>query len=124
MLQYNTTYQSLKKVTAEWHAGHLQWEYSWNYLKFYEDGSVMYCTTSNKPNELDWFHINNKEAFFYSGSFSIKTNSMLEIEIPVEIGVLNFDGLMSNNQLILRSTNSQMGINNIWDEYLIPNKLI
>ena len=41
MLQYNKIYQSLKKVSAEWHAGHVQWEYYWDYLKFYEDGTVI-----------------------------------------------------------------------------------
>ena len=43
-LQYNTVYQSLKKVSAEWHAGHVQWSYCWNYLKFYNDGTFIYAS--------------------------------------------------------------------------------
>lgn len=42
-LQYKTLYQSLKKVYGEWHSGHVEWGYLWNYLKFYDDGTVIYC---------------------------------------------------------------------------------
>jgi hypothetical protein len=41
MLQYNKLYQSLKKVGGEWHAGHFQWYYYWNYIKFFEDGTLI-----------------------------------------------------------------------------------
>ena len=57
MLQYNTTYQSLKKVTAEWHASIAQWEYYWYLFKFFPDGTYIYSRVTER--ELasinDWF---------------------------------------------------------------------
>lgn len=44
MIYYNSLYQSLKKVSAEWHAGHIEWFYTWNYLKIYEDGVFIYAS--------------------------------------------------------------------------------
>ncbi len=124
MLQYNKLYQSLKKVSAEWHAGHVQWEYSWNYLKFYEDGTVIYVSSNGEPNRLNWFERRNKSAFFYTGNFNIQGNFKLEIQIPVQIGVLKLSGVITKNRLILRATNQEMKLYENWDEYLIPNILV
>ncbi len=124
MLQYNKLYQSLKKVSAEWHAGHVQWEYSWNYLKFYEDGTAIYVSSNGQPNELNWLDKDNKKAFFYKGNFNIQSNFKLEIQIPVQIGVLKFSGVITNHQLILSVTNQEMKLYENWDEYLIPNILV
>jgi hypothetical protein len=44
MIYQNILYQSLKNVTAEWHAGHLQWDYIWSYIKFFDDGSFIYAS--------------------------------------------------------------------------------
>lgn len=124
MIKYNTLYQSLKKVSAEWHAGHVQWQYSWNYLKFYENGSVIYVSSTGKPNEMDWLNAGNKNAFLYTGNFKLQNDFKLEIEIPVHIGLLKLDGAVLENKLILRSFNQEMNLYENWDEYLIPNIFI
>ena len=49
MLKYNTLYQSLKKVSGEWHAGNINWFYTWNYFKFFEDG--IFISSSIAGNE-------------------------------------------------------------------------
>ena len=58
MIQYDKLYQSLKKVSAEWHAGHVEWGYSWFYLKFYEDGIVIKTYLNGEDeNEINaWFN--------------------------------------------------------------------
>jgi hypothetical protein len=48
MLQYNKLYQSLKKVGGEWHAGHFQWYYYWNYIKFFEDGTLIEASINSE----------------------------------------------------------------------------
>lgn len=60
-LKYNTIYQSLKKVSAEWHAAIPQWEYYWYVFKFYENGSFIYSKTTEKgiENINEWFTIDN-----------------------------------------------------------------
>lgn len=122
MLKYNTLYQSLKKVSGEWHAGHVEWQYCWNYLKFYKDGTVIYASSTGVPTQMEWFDINNKEAFFYRGSFEFEKQLYLRIKIPVSFGTLCIDGaIIKSNQLILRSTNKEMKLIENWDEYLIPN---
>jgi hypothetical protein len=52
MLKYNTLYQSLKKVSAEWHAGHIEWFYTWNYLKFFEDGIFISASIAGDDSSL------------------------------------------------------------------------
>ncbi len=120
MIKFNALYQSLKKVSAEWHAGHVQWQYSWSYLKFYENGKVIYCCTPSddfsKINE--WFDFEN-DAFFYRGNYVIKEDSKLVITIPVEKGKLVFDGCIDCNNLILRMTSSDSSFIEYWDEYLL-----
>jgi hypothetical protein len=123
MLKYNTLYQSLKKVSAEWHAGHVQWEYVWSYLKFYEDATVIYCSSSNNTNNLKWFSKENKEAFFYKGTYIINAHK-IEINIPATIGNLNFDGEINANSLVLRLNNTSTNLKEFWDLYSIPDMLI
>ena len=118
MLQYNTIYQSLKKVSAEWHAGHVQWGYSWNYLKFYEDGTFIYCSSRGEPKDLSWFTRDNKEAVIYKGNYSVN-NSKLSAKIIVSIGELEIDGIIISNNLILRTSNQKMNSYENWDEYKV-----
>ncbi|MEO6904692.1 MAG: hypothetical protein ABI315_16310 [Bacteroidia bacterium] len=57
MLKYNTLYQSLKKISVEWHASIPQWEYYWYVFKFFEDGTFIYSRTTEKglENIKSWF---------------------------------------------------------------------
>jgi hypothetical protein len=72
MLKYNTLYQSLKKVSAEWHAGHVEWSYSWYYFKFFSDNTFIYASINgddfNQINE--WF--NKKAENVTRGTFEEK----------------------------------------------------
>lgn len=124
MLKYNTLYQSLKKVSAEWHAGTVLWEYSWSYLKFYENGTVIYTSSIGKSDQLNWFSIENTEAVYYKGNFDIEKNQKLEMSIPAVIGTLKLDGIILENKLILRASNSEMKLSESWDEYSIPDIFI
>ncbi|MDP4275606.1 MAG: hypothetical protein Q8907_15135 [Bacteroidota bacterium] len=116
MLQYNKIYQSLKKVSAEWHAGHVQWAYSWNYLKFYEDGTIIYCSSRGEPKDLIWFSKDNKSAVIYKGDFQIDSYK-LSAKITMTIGQLKIDGIIHNQNLILRTNNEKLSPFENWDEY-------
>lgn len=125
MLKYDTLYQSLKKVSAEWHAGNVLWEYSWNYLKFYEDGTVIYCASNgNIKNINEWFNIENKESPFSRGYYKIIKNNFIEIYLSAMIGSIKMDGLILMDKLILRSSNEEMNLIENWDEFLIPDIFI
>ena len=116
MLKYNTLYQSLKKVSAEWHAGHVECAYSWNYVKFYEDGTIIYCSSRGEARDLTWFSKNNEEAVIYKGIFHFD-NFKLNAEIPMAIGILKIDGVINDQYLILRTSNENMNSFENWDEY-------
>ena len=119
MLKYNTLYQSLKKVSAEWHAGHVQWSFCWDYFKFYEDGLVInaYTPTDNVSVINTWFDINNK-----SGEFPIGKYKISEDKISIELKSFNLttiiDGAIINNALVLRKINS-IDHNEYWDYYTL-----
>jgi hypothetical protein len=57
MIKFNCIYQSLKKVSGEWHAGHYEWMYIWNYCQFFEDGRMAYYTFSSEDTDAikKWF---------------------------------------------------------------------
>lgn len=116
MLQYNKLYQSLKKVSAEWHAGHVQWEYSWNYLKFYEDGTVIYCSSRGDASDLKWFSKDNEKAVMYKGVFQIDKFNLSAV-IPTNLAQLKFDGIIQDQNLILRTHIENLDTFENWDEY-------
>lgn len=101
MIRYNILYQSLKKVSGDWHAGHVQWYYYWDYLMFFEDGSVIEasinsdgCQKINKG-----FSKENKDVIH--GSFICN-----EKEIHIEIdGKAISGGSTFDNKLILMKDN-------------------
>ncbi len=124
MIKHNTLYQSLKKVSAEWHADTVVWKYLWKYIKFYKDGTVIYTSSIGKPNDLGWFSIDNTEAFYSKGNFIIERGNKLEINIPVAIGTLKFDGVIFENKLVLRASNNEMNFFENWDVYSIPDILV
>lgn len=52
MLYYNNKlYQSLKKVSGNWHSGHVEWFFVWNYFKFFDDG--VFITASIAGDETE-----------------------------------------------------------------------
>ncbi|MCX6312029.1 MAG: hypothetical protein NT084_10400 [Bacteroidetes bacterium] len=101
MIKFNALYQSLKKVSAEWHAGHVQWQYSWYYLKCFEGGTFVYALFSSE----DFEHINidlsenSSDHSFLRGHYEINSSSLinLKFENGIEIGGEILDG----NKLIL-----------------------
>jgi hypothetical protein len=125
MLQYNKLYQSLKKVSAEWHANNVLWDYSWKYLKFYEDGTVINCVSNGDIENInEWFVKGNRDTGFSIGKYSIVRNNFIEINLPAMIGVIKMDGLILKYKLILRSSNNEMNLFEHWDEYSIANILV
>jgi hypothetical protein len=81
MLKYNILYLSLKKVSAEWHAGTPQWEYYWYVIKFYKNGTLIYAKTTEKGLESidDWFimenlHITNGHYEYFPEKGNLKIN--------------------------------------------------
>ena len=117
MLQYNKLYQSLKKVSAEWHAGHVQWDFCWDYLKFYKDGIVINAyTPTDKVSEINvWLDIKNTKGEFPIGKFTILENK-ISIELESSNSTVKIDGVIINDTLILRKTNSFNHTEN-WDYY-------
>ena len=119
MIQYNKCYQSLKKVNGEWHAGHEEWTYLWNYMKFYPDGSVIFCSSIDQDLKKinSWFKKAKEGVFLYTGEFKIKKKILVWIWIPVSVGNLEMDGGIEKNSLILRIANKRVKQNYYWDEY-------
>lgn len=119
MIKYNKLYQSLKKVSAEWHAGHVEWGYTWNYLKFYESGIVISVPSNGDIEKInEWFTLENFTGS--KGTFTIKGNR-IDADIPIAIGKLHLDGCVFEESLILRSTNKEMNLYENWDEYKVVN---
>jgi hypothetical protein len=118
MLQYNKLYQSLKKVSAEWHSGHVQWGYYWDFLKFYKDGKVISCNNSNNDIQKinSWFSIENNDAYFNRGIYTIKDNK-ISITISVAVGQLVYEGEIQNDGIVLHVQNTVTKYSN-WDFFI------
>lgn len=110
MLKLNNIYKSLKKVNGEWHAGHIQWGFHYDFLRFYEDGVVIQCNNPHSDKLEEWFYLDNTEAYFYKGTYSLKQNK-ISITIPVEIGKLEYEGEANSNRLILFWKNKKVNSN-------------
>jgi hypothetical protein len=88
MLKYNTLYQSLKKVSAEWHAGSVQWSFSWDYIKFFENNNFIYATINgdNVDQINTWF---NQEAQDITiGTYFTRHNSQLILKFNESLEIL------------------------------------
>lgn len=120
-LQNGVLYQSLKKVTGEWHAGHLQWRIYFDYLRFYYDGEVIFCSDQcNDVNEIkNWFYISNQKAFFSTGKYTIK-DSKIEIVINTTVGTLKYVGEINNENIILKTSNNESNFSQ-WDLFTMVN---
>lgn len=112
MLKYNTLYQSLKKVSAEWHAGNVQWNFYWNYLMFFENGTVI----EGNINGDDYEKI--KAAFLNSNENLTKAKfSYIDKEINVFFSNMVLRGeLTFENNLILQSD-----VTLVWDMFIPIN---
>lgn len=110
MIKYNKLYQSLKKVSAEWHAGHVQWDYSWVYLKFYENGTCILGYIGNEePASINtWF--NEKHSNASKGVFHVTGNT---ITINFNTKVKN-EGQIQGDKIILQSS-SDINLAGTWD---------
>ncbi len=112
MIQYNKLYQSLKKVSAEWHGGQVLWEYTWNYLSFSNDGiCILFYSNSEKPlNDENLFFGKNPDVTL--GKFTIANN-----EIRIDFGSDSENiGMIQNDKLILYSKNKVVPFGK-WDVY-------
>jgi hypothetical protein len=106
MLKYDTLYQSLKKVSADWHAGNLSWGYSWYYLKFYIDGTVIQTYTNGEdPSEINkWFQPNSQN--IDQGTFHIEDN-----RLTLTFRDHKLDGaIVSETMILLKGSHN-------WEEY-------
>ncbi len=117
MIKYNSLYRSLKHVTAEWHAGVLMWSFSWTYFKFYEDGSLIFCSTSAEPVQMVWF---NKETFLGStGKYTINS-SKIEGSINSPVGESQFSGIVNETSMVLQTTNKSIAYSQ-WNFFELIN---
>lgn len=100
MLQYNKLYQSLKKVSGEWHAGHVEWGYYWYYIKFFTDYTFIYASINgDNTNQINtWF---NKDAEGATrGTFQIKNDSEVILNFDNEPGIVA--GFTNDKKLLVQ----------------------
>jgi hypothetical protein len=117
MLQYDKLYQSLKKVSGDWHAGHLQWDFAWDYLRFYTNGVVISCQSNDDVESIGrWFQLPNENKFITTGSFVCLPGGIVEIEYTSAFGDVKIDGQIMHNSLIVR-THQNSSI--YWDYFQI-----
>lgn len=93
MIKYNTLYQSLKKVSAEWHAGHIDWFYTWNYLKFYEDGVFIYASIAGNDTKVINESFEKGALNITHGKFNLQKMHLLKLAFDnIEVnGAINND---------------------------------
>lgn len=97
MLHYNKLYQSLKKVSAEWHAGHVEWFYTWNYLKFFEDGGFISASiASEDPNLINKAFLRGAENTTH-GKFELRNSNLIKLSFDN----VNVDGAINNDDSII-----------------------
>jgi hypothetical protein len=108
MLQYDKLYQSLKKVSGDWHAGHLQWGYCWYYLKFFADGTVMRAYLDGDNATL----INN---WLVKGAENIATGTYISKGLNFEISYPTYVA----KGTFTRSNSFLLFANDYWDEYTL-----
>jgi hypothetical protein len=101
MLQYNKLYQSLKKVSAEWHAGHVQWDYSWYYIKFFNDGRFIYGLFVSDDLEKinNGFDENSVNDNCSGGTFRIDNDYLITLNFENNIEIRG--AVISNEKIIL-----------------------
>lgn len=108
MLEYNKLYQSLKKISADWHAGHIQWQYYWNYFMFFSDGTLIEATIASEDFKKIKLNFSKKNDAL--NHFQYTWNEK-EFDIHLDGAILH-GGLTSENKLILQSDKTL-----VWDIY-------
>lgn len=110
MIKYNKLYQSLKKVSAEWHAGHVQVTYYWNYIKFFEDGTVIEASINSDNLSKISSTFKKDSPNITLGSFSYDGK-----EIKITLNGSSFNGglTLENNILLQNQKNLS------WDLYSV-----
>jgi hypothetical protein len=112
MLYYNKLYQSLKKVSAEWHAGHLQITCYWNYIKFFEDGTVIEASINSDNLRKISSAFEKDSPNITRGSFAYDGE-----EIQISLNGSSFTGgtTLDNDLLLQNQENLSWDLYNITD---------
>lgn len=112
MLQYNKLYQSLKKVGGEWHAGHFQWYYYWNYIKFFEDGTLIEASINS--DDSDKIQLN-----FMPGNQNISHGKYIYNgdELIMELNNVTLKGGETSEGNIVIQSSANLN----WDKYYLIN---
>lgn len=106
MLRYNTLYQSLKKVSAEWHAGSIQWNYNWNYIKFFHDNTFIYATINGDDfNQINNWFIKDAENII-QGTFEFKTQYQLILKFNNNNNIKVVAGITLDDKLLIEGIQS------------------
>jgi hypothetical protein len=112
MLKYDTLYQSLKKVSGEWHAGHVSWGFHWYYLKFYADGIVVGAVVASEDTPAILRNLSRDAENVDVGRYQVSEN---EIQITFSNEKLK-GSLTPNGSLIMMRGNLS------WDLFSQPNQ--
>lgn len=104
MLKYNTLYQSLKKVSGEWHAGSVLWHYQWYYLKFFSNGKFIYAAIAGDE-------VKDINSWFVEGAGNTLQgtyvrNNNLQLTLKFENGGEFKAGLTEDGQIVVDGLNS------------------
>jgi len=106
MLQHNKLYQSLKKLSAEWHAGYVQWSYTWNYFKFFEDKTFVYGSIQGENFDLINKNFNKGSENLIKGKYNI-----IGSLITIYFENAEVKGALSNDNIVLEGKLA-------WDIYI------
>ncbi|MBN4072961.1 hypothetical protein JYT74_02855 [Crocinitomix catalasitica] len=79
MLQYGKLYQSLKKVSGEWHQSGVHWEHIWFYYRFFENNTLIFTSVGSEDHKAinSWFDKDYSDGV--TGTFDIKSNGRIAI---------------------------------------------
>ncbi len=123
MLQYDQLYQSLKKVSAEWHAGTLQWRFVWDYLKFYDTGEFIICSSSDNLDSVrNWLHLHKENPGIISGTYNIDQNNGISATYETLLDKFKMDGVcLEDGSIILRTSGSNLIVGEQWEYYSLQN---
>ena len=114
MIQYNKLYQSLKKISAEWHGGHAVWKYYWSYFIFTENGNCynFHSIDENPQNTLENFK--TKKSDMVEGKYSFK-DGVLEMKFDSSAKII---AEVQDEKIILHSINDANPFGN-WDLFIL-----
>ena len=96
MLHFNKLYQSLKKVNGEWHAGHVEWYFTWHYLKFFEEGVVIQASFAGENPALINKFFTKENTHFNHGAFWMENKI-----ITLNFNQIQVKGFMNNDFSII-----------------------